>query len=110
MPMAAEEQDAEEEPKSSCFKKMLVLGVVLFVIMMFFVVHWLIARIIGAIVGRFLAILLIVSAYYFVLRTAITWFAFPGSLKYNQRKLEFQYGQQMASAMGETLSSFKSMI
>ena len=87
--MTAEQQGTEEEPKSSCLKKMLALGIVLFIIMMFFGVHWLIARIIGAIVGRFLAILLIISAYYFVLRTAITFFAFPGSLKINQRKLEF---------------------
>ena len=110
MPMTSEQEGPEEEPRASCCKKMVGLGIILFVIFIFFGVHWVIARIIGAIVGRFLAIVLIISAYYFLLRAAITYFAFPGCLKYNQRKLEFQYGQQMASAMGETLSSFKSMI
>ena len=70
-------------------KKILALGIVFSILIVIIGAHWLVGKVLGAIFGGTIAILLIFLAYYFALRTGITYLAFPGSLKYNQRKTEF---------------------
>lgn len=58
----------------------------------FLFVNWLWDQLIALVFGHILSKLILVAGYYFLIRTIIQWFAFPGSSWWNRRHLEFSYG------------------
>ena len=69
----------------------MVLVVVLIILATFIGLNALADWLISLVLGGALSKIIILSLYYYLIRLAITYVAFPGSFKISQRQFEFQF-------------------
>jgi hypothetical protein len=71
-----------------------------------FLIDWLIAHVIGGLLSK----ALICWAYHSLVRKVIQWFAFPGSMYWGQRQLEFGQCLQMAQRLNNDCEGYRSSV
>ena len=69
-------------------------------------INWLIAHVIGGLLAK----ALILYAYYALIRKVIQWFAFPGSLHWSQRTVEYQQCQSVAQRLHSDCEGYRNTI
>ena len=73
---------------SKSFKAAIILGILAVALIVLFI-HWCVYKLIALVFGSYLSILAIIVAYFKLGRTAVTFFVFPGSFRYNRRSQEY---------------------
>ena len=86
-----QQPESEDQPLRPIYKAMVFLGVLL-VLSLFGLLNWLVFKFIAIFFGSSLSKLMVFLMYYFAMRAAVRYFAFPGSFQISRRQLEFQYG------------------
>ena len=88
--MRAERAPQSEHPAPSTLQiwrpRVLICLIVSTFVGVNMLINWLIAHVIGGLLAK----ALILYAYYALIRKVIQWFAFPGSLYWSQRTVEYQ--------------------
>ena len=81
---------------NNCLLTNVFVALVVFAIIIFILINYLIYLLLKLITGRkLIAIPIMLLSYYFLIRKAVTYIIFPGSLCLYRRKLEHDFQQSM---------------